>query len=235
MSTTTSSFTGPTADPYRSAPWRDLDAELDSLTVPYTGQTRMQLTITSGMADARIRIDPDATELIAIDTGDGDPPRLRVSGWELRVAWSFSFGSWLRAALAGEHRDADIVLHPAVEWSLAIRGGLSEFEADLAAGTVARIDISGGVSDARFELPAPRVAVPIRISGGVSELVLCRPADAGVRVAVAGGLVALGLDEQAFGAIGGDARLSSGLVGAGAPHYDLAISGGAIRLAITSR
>ena len=73
--------------PFRTAPDRDADFELDGLTVPYAGQTRMRLTITSGMADARVRIDPDATDLIAIDWGEGTPPRLRVSASELRVSW----------------------------------------------------------------------------------------------------------------------------------------------------
>ena len=164
----------------------------------------MRLTITSGMADARVRIDPDATDLIAIDWGEGTPPRLRVSASELRVSWPDTIGSWLRAALAGEYRDIEIVLHPAVEWTLQIRGGLSRFEADLASGKLARLDISGGVSDARLDLPPPGAVVPIRISGGVSDLALRRPADTGVALAVSGGISGLCLDDQGFDAIGGE-------------------------------
>ena len=64
--------------PFRTAPYRDADVDVEGLTVPYAGQSRMRLTITSGMADARVRIDPDATDLIAIDYGEGIAPRLRV-------------------------------------------------------------------------------------------------------------------------------------------------------------
>jgi len=133
--------------PYR-APWGPgLGDDLEPLSVPYAGQTRMRLTIASGLSEARIRVDPEAKDLIAIDCGDGNPPRLRVSASELRVSWPWptTFGSWLRAALTGQYRDIEVVLHPTVEWTLLIRGGLSQFEADLVAGRLARLDISANI------------------------------------------------------------------------------------------
>ena len=221
--------------PFHTAPYRDADVELDGLAVPYAGQTRMRLTITSGMADARVRIDPDATDLIAIDWGEGTPPRLRVSASELRVSWPATIGSWLRAALAGEYRDIEIVLHPAVEWTLQIRGGISGFEADLASGKLARLEISGGVCDARLDLPPPGAVVPIRISGGVCDLALSRPADTGVALAVNGGISGLCLDDQGFDAIGGGARLATGPVHGDTPRYAVEISGGASSLHVVPR
>jgi hypothetical protein len=211
-------------DPYRLARDADLGAGLEPLTVPYAGETRMRLTITSGMSDARVRVDPDATDLIAIDCGEGNPPRLRVSASELRVSWPTTIGSWLRAALAGESRDIELVLHPAVDWTLLIRGGLSRFEADLTAGRLARLEICGGVSEVGLDLPAPRALVPVRVSGGASELGLRRPADAGVSLAVRGGISRLWLDDQRFEAIGPDA-----------PRYAVEISGGASGLLVASR
>ncbi len=221
--------------PFRTTPDLDADVELDRLTLPYAGQTRMRLTITSGMADARVRIDPDATDLIAIDYGEGTPPRLRVWASELRVSWPTTIGSWMRAALAGEYRDIEIVLHPAVEWTLQIRGGLYQFDADLASGKLARLEISGGVSDARLDLPAPGAVVPIRISGGVSDLALRRPADTGVALAVSGGISGLCLDDQTWGAIGGGARLATGPVHGDTPRYAVEISGGASSLHVVPR
>jgi hypothetical protein len=188
------------------------------------------------MADARVRIDPDATDLIAIDYDEDLPPRLRVSSSELRVSWRHeTIWSWLLDTLAGASRDVEIVLHPAVEWTLQIRGGLCRFEADLAAGKLARLEISGGVSDVRFDLPAPTGVVPIRISGGASDLGLRRPADTGVALAVGGGISGLRLDDQEFAAIGGSSRLAAGLVRGDAPRYALEISGGACGLQIAAR
>jgi hypothetical protein len=221
---------------FRSTMLLDDRDDGDGLTVPYTGQTRMRLTITSGLADARVRIDPDAVDLITIDSGEGIPARLRVSASEVRVSWPpGTIASWLRAAFAGAYHDIDIVLHPAVEWTLLVRGGLSRFEADLAAGKLARFEISGGVSEACLDLPAPSGAVPVRISGGVSVLDLRRPADAGVDLAVNGGISGLRLDDQAFAAIGGAARLATGGVRGEAARYAVEISGGASDLEIVSR
>jgi hypothetical protein len=194
----------------------------------------MRLTITSGMADARIRIDPDATALIAIDDDEELPPRLRASSSELRLSWPWSFESWLQTLLSGERQDVELVLHPAVEWTLEIRGGLARFEGDLAAGRLARLEISGGVSDVIFDLPAPTGIVPIRISGGASELALRRPAEAGVALAVGGGISDLRLDDQRFEAIGGSSRLAAGVHGSAA-HYALEIRGGASDLQVLAR
>jgi hypothetical protein len=221
--------------PFHIALDRDADFELDGLTVPYGGQNRMRLIITSGMAGAGVRIDPDATALIAIDWGEGTPPCLRVSASELRVSWPDTIGSWLRAALGGAYHDIEIVLHPAVEWTLQIRGGLSRVAADLASGKLARLEISGGVSDARVDLPQPQSVVPIRISGGVSDLALRRPADTGVALAVSGGISGLCLDDQGFDAIGGSARLATGHVHGDAPRYAVEISGGASSLHVVPR
>jgi hypothetical protein len=151
------------------------------------------------------------------------------------VSWPDTIGSWLRAALTGEYRDIEIVLHPAVEWTMQIRGGLSCLEANLATGKLARLEISGGISDARLDLPLPGAVVPIRISGGVSDLALRRPADTGVTLAVSGGISGLRLDDQSFAAIGGSARLATGLVDGEAPRYAVEISGGASSLQVVPR
>lgn len=221
--------TSPFDHPYRSA-FEPCALDTDEPRVPYAGQTRMRFSLSSGLSHARIVIDPAAHDLIAIHC-DGPQPRIRVVAGEVAVSWRGSFGDWLLEALRGS-RDVAIVLHPAVEWALAIRGGLSHTELNLSAGTVARVDVHGGCSDVRFELPVPRAAVPVRIAGGVAKLAVHRPADVGVSLSVSGGMAALRLDDQRFGAIGGEARLETRHVAPGAPHYELQISGGAADLAI---
>jgi hypothetical protein len=201
--------------------------------VPYAGQTRMQLTIASGVAEAHVRIDPNATELISV-TAEGVETQLRVSPTEVRVSWPKTFATWLRSMLDGMYPAIEIVLHPAVEWSLAVRGGVSRFDANLAAGKLAGIEIRGGMSDAHFDLPAPTAPVPVRVFGGVSELRLRRPADTGVSLAISGGVSTLHLDEQQFGSIGGGSRLVSGAVHGDAPRYAVEIKGGASGVCVTS-
>lgn len=231
--------TYPTSDsttdhPYRATPApRMFDA--DSSRVPYDDQTRMRLTISSGLAHARIVIDPAARDLLAIECGDGPRPRIRLAGGELALAWRRpSFGDWLRDVFTPSLGDVAIVLHPAVEWTVAIRGGLCGVELDLSAGTVARLDIAGGCSDVLLDLPPPAAVVPIRISGGASHLGIRRPAETGVDLGVAGGVAMLHLDNRWFDAIGGAAQLDTGLT-RGVPHYELTVAGGASDLSIERR
>jgi hypothetical protein len=223
-----------TDHPYRTGPApRTFDP--DSSRVPYDGQTRMRLTISSGLAHARIVIDPAARDLLAIDCGDGPRPRIRLAGGELALTWRRLFGDWLRDLFTPGLSDVAIVLHPAVEWTIAIRGGLARGELDLSAGTVARIDIAGGCSDVLLDLPLPAAVVPIRISGGASHLGIRRPAETGVGLDVAGGLAMLRLDDRTLGAIGGPVQLDTGDVTRGAPHYELTLAGGASDLSIVRR
>jgi hypothetical protein len=234
--------------PYRTAPApRTFGPE--SARVPYDGQTRMRLTISSGLAHARIVIDPAARDLVAIERGVGPRPRIRLAAGEIALTWRESFGGWLcnvftagldvftagLNVLTAGLDDLAIVLHPAVEWTVAIRGGLSHLECDLTAGAVARIDIAGGCSQVLFDLPQPTAIVPIRISGGASRVGLRRPAEAGVTVGVGGGISMLRVDDRRFNAIVGAARLDTGNVGDGTPHYELSIIGGASDLAIECR
>lgn len=224
----------PSTHPYRTAAAPSL-FETDGLRVPYTGQTRMRLALSSGLSHALIVIDPAAEDLIAIRCGDGFPPRLRVAAGEIALSWGGSFGDWLLGALWPSNRDVTIVLHPAVAWTFALRGGLAHCELDLSAGTVERLDLHGGCSDVRFELPEAKAAVPIRIAGGAAKLTVRRPADTGVALAASGGMAALRLDDQRLDAIGGAARLETRNVAPGAPRYDLQISGGAAHLTIERR
>jgi hypothetical protein len=77
--------------------------------------------------------------------------------------------------------------------------------------------------------------VPIRISGGASQLGIRRPAETGVGLGVTGGIAKLRLDDRSLDAIGGAAQLDTGDVTRGVPHYELTIAGGASDLSIERR
>lgn len=224
----------PPTHPYRSAV-EPSPADGDGLRVRYHGQARMRLALFSGLSHARIVIDPDAQDLIAIRCGEGLSPQLQVMAGEIALTWRVSFRDWLRRAVQPCQRDVAIVLHPAVEWTLAIRGGLSHTALELAAGTIARVDVHGGCSDVQLALPLPRTVVPISVAGGASRLVVQRPAEVEVALAASGGVTALRLDDQRFDAIGGASRLETSALVPGTPRYELQLAGGATDLVIERR
>jgi hypothetical protein len=218
--------------PYGSDPYRTTNdpSPPDSVTIPYTGQERMTLAVAGGLANTHLRIDPDATALLRIDPGGGAAPHVRIAGDELRVGVPASL-RWWRLLLCGELAAPVFVLHPAVAWTIVVRGGLMDLHADLSAGTVAGLELDGGASHVELDLPRPTRPAPIRIRGGASRLRLRRPADVGVALAVSGGICSLRLDANRFDAIGGGARLSAGAVDT-APHYAIAVTGGASEIEI---
>jgi hypothetical protein len=221
---------GPYAsDPYRAsapAPWPD------ALTVPYAGQARMTLGIRGGLANARIRIDPDARYLLRVDPGFGEPPLVSASDDEIRVDLARPRGWW--RLFTGDVDAPLFVIHPTVAWRIVVHGGIANVCAELAAGALAGFEVSGGASDVDLDLPRPAKAAPIWIRGGASRLRVRRPADVAVAVAVRGGIASLRLDDSYFDAIGGGSRLCAGHLDA-APHYDLAVSGGASELEVARR
>lgn len=225
--------------PYRTAPPA---LESDGTRVPYGGQRRMRLTLSAGLANARVVIDPEARDLLAIDHGLGPRPQLRLAGDELEVTWRRSFGDWLllfgdwtRDLFSSGHGEVEIVLHPSVEWSIEIRGGLSQVALDLSAGVIAQLDLAGGCNQVLIDLPPPTLAVPLRIAGGAFKLGIRRPAESAVALCVTGGIAKLRLDHWSFEAIGGVADLSTGELPPDAPRYQLTIAGGACDLSIERR
>jgi hypothetical protein len=86
------------SDPYRTPSARLADAS--PLFIPYEGQTRMRLTIASGMSRARVRIDPSADALLTVHHGAELRPALRITGSEVRLTWpARSLTGWMRALL----------------------------------------------------------------------------------------------------------------------------------------
>ena len=76
----------PPSAPHRAPPRRCRPPSSAALTALHAGQTRMRLTITSGLADARGPRRPQATDPTRSTMAQGISPRFRVSASELRVA-----------------------------------------------------------------------------------------------------------------------------------------------------
>jgi hypothetical protein len=92
--------------------------------------------------------------------------------------------------------------------------------------------VAGGISDAPLCLPAPRGIVPLRVGGGARRLAIVRPDEVPVLLRAAGGVQRLVLDDQRYGAIGGEVRVETTCARDTGDRYEIEIAGGASHLTI---
>ncbi|MHB8599277.1 MAG: MarR family winged helix-turn-helix transcriptional regulator [Ktedonobacteraceae bacterium] len=129
---------------------------------------------------------------------------------------------------------AEVALSPAIPWRIVIQGGAAEVVAELGGLDVAGLEVKGGFSTVRLDLPAPSGVIPIRITGGASEITVRRPAGVAARVHLKGWVSALVFDDQTFSGVGKSVRLQSAGSDATAPCYDIEVTSYASMVTITS-
>jgi DNA-binding MarR family transcriptional regulator len=136
--------------------------------------------------------------------------------------------------LGGGQGAAEVTLSVAIPWQIVIQGGASEITAELGGLDLAGLEVKGGLSSIRLELPAPSGVVPIRISGGASMVTVRRPAGVAARVHLKGWASVLVFDDQTFSDVGNDVRLQSPGFDPTAPCYDIEVKSSASMVTITS-
>lgn len=138
---------------------------------------------------------------------------------------------WL---LGGGQGAAEITLNAAIPWWIAIQGGVSTITAELDRLQLAGLEVKGGMSMIRLELPVPADVVPIRVSGSASDITIRRPAGVPARVHLKGWVSTFVFDEQTFGNVGNDVRLHSPGYDGAAPGYNIEVSSSASMVTITA-
>lgn len=136
--------------------------------------------------------------------------------------------------LTGRQRATEVTLSTAIPWQIAIQGGAADVAAELGGLKLAGLEIKGGVSTIRLELPAPSGVVPIRVSGGASEIIVHRPAGVAARAHLKGWASAFVFDDQTFSNMGNNVQLQSSGFDTAAPYYDIEVASSASMVTITS-
>src|SRR5437764_9769232 len=88
--------------------------------------------------------------------------------------------------LGGQQRAAEVTLNVAIPWQIVIQGGASDVTAELGGLDLASLEVKGGLSMVRLELPMPTGRVPITISGGASAIIIRRPVGVAARAHLKG-------------------------------------------------
>jgi DNA-binding MarR family transcriptional regulator len=180
-----------------------------------------RLVVSSGLSRLTLRTDDKMGELYQARF-QGPVPS--VTTQEGMVTIRYPRKLWM---LGGEQRVAEIALSVAIPWRITIQGGASEVEALLGGLDLAGLEVKGGLSTIHLELPAPSGVVPIRISGGASEIRIRRPTGVAARVLLKGWASVLTLDDQTFSDLGNNVRLQSSGFELAAPHYDIQVASSA--------
>jgi hypothetical protein len=130
-----------------------------------------------------------------------------------------------RLSLFGERpQAAEITLNSAIPWRLVIQGGASDITAELRDLDLTGMEITAGKCTIHVELPAPSGVVPIRISGGVDDVTIRRPAGVAARVRLLGPVSALTFDDQLVNNLAAAFRLQSPGYETATQRYDIQLA-----------
>jgi DNA-binding MarR family transcriptional regulator len=195
---------------------------------PLVGVTAGRLEFSKGAARVNLRGDGTLTELYRASF-EGPAPEITVKGGIVTVQQRRRFRpfDW-------RSQSADFALTTAVPWDISLRGGMWKLVADLSALRLTALEVTGGASDIEVTLPAPVGIVPVRVSGGASEVLLRRPAGTEARAEMNGGASQLIFDGQRLGAVGGRAVLTSGGFSESPDRYEIRFTGGASQVTVAT-
>jgi hypothetical protein len=216
------------AEPGGQSESRDFAALLGSV-------TSGRLEVVRGVSRATIHVDPSMRDLYRAHF-EGPVPGVSVQWGTVTIKYRrFSLSDWVRYALFWDRHMAEITLNGSIPWQIEIRGGVSDLTADLSGLQLSSLEVRGGASEIVATLPQPSGTVSVRVSGGASNVTLHRPVGIAARVHVSHGASKLTLDEQHFGAIGGDVRLETPDYHSTVDRYTIDVLAGASNLTIDTR
>jgi DNA-binding MarR family transcriptional regulator len=198
----------------------------DGAATALAGVKAGRLEFRRGAARVTLSADPGMRELYRAEF-DGSPPDITVEGGTVAVEYPRRWRSfdWRRAAIR-------LTLNGSIPWSIEVRGGLANMEADLRLLQLRSFEMTGGAANIEVTLPRPQGTVPVRLSGGAAGIGFHRPAGVPVGARLTGGAAKLQFDRQQLGAFGGLTRLETPGFEVAADRYDIRITGGASSVTI---
>lgn len=187
-----------------------------------------RLVLASGAVRLVLRADAAPGELYRARFA-GAAPSVTVAGGTVTIRYPRRLWHFGR-----DKQVVAIALNATIPWQIAIRGGAADVVAELGGLALAGLEIAGGASQVRLDLPEPSGTVRIRIDTGVSDVVVRRPAGVAARVRVKGWASMITFDDLASSDMGSGMRLESPGY-ADAPHrYDIEITGSASQFTLTT-
>jgi DNA-binding HxlR family transcriptional regulator len=204
------------------------EGEGRDFSAPLEGVASGRLVFSSGASRLVVRAGVGMDELYRASF-EGPVPEMKSEGGTV----TFRYPRRLRLFQRSK-QGAEVALNAAVPWRIELRGGATEVVAELGGLDLSRLEVRGGASSFKVDLPDPSGTVPVRISGGASEIVVRRPAGVAARIRLKGWASQLTFDDQTYGAVGSDLRLQSPGYEDAAGRYDVEVSGSASDFTLTT-
>lgn len=205
------------------------ESEDGMYSAPLAGLESARLVVSSPISRLTARAGASMTDLYQARF-EGSVPEVKIRDGIVTIRYPRR----LLALVGAETREAEVTLNNAIPWQIEIQGGAAEVIAELGGLELTRLEIKGGLGTSRVELPVPSGVVPIRISGGASDVRVRRPAGVAARVHLKGWASTLEFDEQYFSNLGNNVRLQSAGFDATAPYYDIEVATSVSMVRITS-
>jgi DNA-binding MarR family transcriptional regulator len=198
----------------------DLDA-------PRGGATVGRLHLAASHSDTTIDADATMTELYRAHV-EGTPPQIEVEGGHVTVRpRRFPLFGW-------GHRSLRLTLSGAIPWDIDVAQGAYKLNAELSTLQLRSFAIKGGASRIDLALGRPSGAVPITITGGVSNVTIRRPRGVPVEMRIRGGVSRTSVDGHQLGPAAGNVVWNTPGMPEGADRYIVEVKGGVSRLSIES-
>jgi hypothetical protein len=187
-----------------------------------------RLVVSCGTSRLTLRADDGMADLYQARF-EGSVPDVKAKGGAVTIRYPRRL-----LALGGRQGAAEVALSVAIPWWIVIQGAAAEITTELGGLDLAGLEVTGGFSMIRLELPTPSGVVPIRINGAASEIIIRRPAGVAARVHLKGWVAELVFDDQTFSGVGNNVRLQSPGFDPTAPCYDIEVKSSASMVTITS-
>jgi hypothetical protein len=159
----------------------DRGGDQRTATGPLDGRTIATFELLAATDRVKLRIADLGTDLYRISTPEGAGMQPNAEVRDDRLLLDLSRDE------AGSGGEIDVVLAAKVRWTLRFSGYAAERIVDTSDGRVDKIELVGGTRRAEMTLDNATGTVPMKITGGIEELLVRAPADSPVRVRVGGG------------------------------------------------
>jgi AcrR family transcriptional regulator len=231
----------------RSAPHARLQAVLEGagLAADEAHEVATMMLVHVLVGGTRVTDEPAAEAgrpvLVAIDSGSrgvtlragsGMTGLIRVAHDPTSAAPAVVRGDTLVVRRLRGGRQSELELNPAHSWRVHVQAPTWNTVLNLPGLDVREIRVDSGAARIECILPRPRGVVPIHLSSGVAGVRLRRPLGVPVVADISPGALQLKLDAFSVRATTSEVRWASAPDAAEQDHYQLRISGGAVRVTL---